>query len=118
MAKEVGRPLKFKTEEELNEKITAYFERCEIKDIPFTLSGLACWLEIDRTTLCNYAKREPFFNTIKRAKMIVEASMEERMLKGDINTTGAIFALKNNFRWTDKQEVEQKVEGVKIEFKR
>lgn len=118
MANKVGRPLAFKSEKELNDKIKAYFERCEEKELPFTMSGLACWLEIDRSTLANYGKKDEYFDTIKRARMIVEASMEERMLKGDINTTGAIFSLKNNFKWTDKQEIEQKVEGVKFEFKR
>lgn len=108
----VGRPLIFKNEQDLNDKITQYFERCEVKDKPFTMSGLALWLDIDRHTLINYGKREEFFATIKRARAIVEASMEEGMMKGDINVTAAIFSFKNNFNWTDKQEIKQEVTNI------
>lgn len=108
----VGRPLIFKTEKDLNDKIKQYFERCELKDKPFTMSGLALWLDIDRHTLINYGKKEEFFATIKRARAIVEASTEESYLKGDVNVTAAIFSLKNNFNWVDKQEIKQEVTNI------
>jgi hypothetical protein len=50
---------------------------------------------------------EPFIDTIKRAKDKVENSVEEGLLSGKYNATGAIFNLKNNYGWRDKQEVEQ-----------
>ena len=102
----VGRPLKYKNVEDLDNKIREYFERCEIKDKPFTMSGLALWLDMDRRSLVNYAKRDEYFPSIKRARTIVEASMEERMLMGEFNVTGAIFSLKNNCNWKDKIETE------------
>lgn len=108
----VGRPLIFKSEAELNDKIRQYFERCEIKDKPFTMSGLALWLDIDRTTLCNYGKKDEYFNAIKRARAIVQASMEEKYLNGEVNVTAAIFSFKNNFGWVDKQEIKQEVTNI------
>lgn len=108
----VGRPLIFKSEAELNDKIKQYFERCEIKDKPFTMSGLALWLDIDRHTLINYGKKDEFFSTVKRARAIVEASTEEAYQKGDVNVTAAIFSLKNNFGWVDRQEIKQEVKNI------
>lgn len=106
MANKVGRPLKFQTVEELEEQIKKYYERCELKEKPLTMSGLACWLGIDRRTLVNYSKKEEFFPTISTARAIVQADMEERALNGDSNATMSIFSFKNNFGWNDKQEIE------------
>lgn len=114
----VGKPLKYKNVEEFEQKIKAYFERCELKELPYTMSGLAVWLDMDRRSLVNYANRDEYFPAIKRARAIIEAATEEKMIKGDLNVTGAIFSLKNNYGWSDKHEVEQKVEGIKFEFKR
>lgn len=106
-AKAVGRPRAFKTKEELEDRILSYWARCEKYNKPYTLSGLALWIGIDRKTLYNYSQKDEFFLTIKKAKDIVEASMEERALNNESNTTFSIFALKNNFDWTDKREIEQ-----------
>lgn len=127
----VGRPLKFETPEELQEKIDKYFESCfrpvrvllkdtsmytnltdENGDIvkeqykPFTMSGLAYALGIDRRTLLNYSKKDEFFPTISRAKQRCEIYAEERLYDRDGNR-GAIFSLTNNFNdWSDKQTVD------------
>ena len=102
----VGRPLAFSTVEELEEQIKKYYERCELKEKPLTMSGLACWLGVSRQTLINYSYKEEFFDTISVARAMVQADMEERGLNGDSNATMSIFSLKNNFGWNDKQEIE------------
>lgn len=104
--KAVGRPRVFNSQEELEQKIMEYWQRCEQNNKPYTLSGLALWIGVDRKTLYNYSEKDEFFPTIKKAKDIVEASMEERALTGENNVTFSIFALKNNFGWRDKQEIE------------
>ena len=118
MSNKVGRPLLFKTVEELERRIEEYFEYCEINEKPMTMSGLAYYLEIDRQTLINYKNRDEYFGTLKRAKQRVLMDTEERLQTAQQPTAGIIFSLKNNYNWTDKTEVEQKVEGVKFEFKR
>lgn len=70
------------------------------------MSGLALALDMDRKTLFNYSKDEQFFPTIKKAKAKVEEQLEENALMGKYNPTFAIFNLKNNFDWKDKQEVD------------
>lgn len=100
-----GRPLKYETVEELDEAINKYFAECDMLKEPYTITGLALALDVDRRTLTNYSNKEEFFPTIKRAKLKVENYLEKRLIK-DTSTTGIIFNLKNNFNWKDKQEIE------------
>ena len=113
MAK-VGRPLKFKSVKELEEKIDSYF--ADEKNKPWTITDLAFWLDCDRRTLTNYENRDKFFPTIKRAKTKIEADIEKNALQGIYNPTFAIFNMKNNFGWQDKQEVKAEVKTPKIEM--
>lgn len=98
--------LKYKTEEELQEGINKYFQDCDDREKPYTMSGLAESLEIDRDTLVNYGKRDLFSALIKKAKRKVERQLEENALMGKANATFTIFNLKNNYGWQDKTEVE------------
>jgi len=108
-----GRPPKYKTIKELQEKIDGYFEliKNEEKAHP-TLTGLALHLGFEsRQSMYDYEKNEMFSYTIKRARTFIENVYENHLLKPGC-ATGAIFALKN-FDWTDKQEFEHSG-GVKI----
>jgi len=101
----MARPLKFKTPEELQEKIAAYFESIENTDIVPTITGLAVALDTSRQTLINYEDRPEFFDAVKRAKTKIEAAIEQRSLTVG-NPAGAIFNLKANFGYVDKQVVD------------
>lgn len=103
---EVGRPRAFKSVEEVEKKINAYFNYCEEKEKPYTMSGLAYYLEIDRKTLLNYSKNEEYFHAIKKARDKVQMQLEECLYRLG-NNSGVIFNLKNNFDWKDKMEVEK-----------
>ena len=144
-----GRPLKFKTVKELQEKVDAYFESCfkptytkrltddyntrnkklspkenpteqdwewvaeldhegnqiyeQIK--PFTVTGLALFLGTSRETLLNYENNDKFFDTVKEAKAKIQEYAEEYLFSGK-NQTSAIFNLKNNWGWVDKNETD------------
>lgn len=102
---EVGRPRAFKNVEEVEEKINAYFNYCEEKGKPYTMSGLAYYLEISRQTLINYSNKDEYFDTIKKARDRVQMQLEENALSNKANPTFTIFNLKNNFDWKDKVEV-------------
>lgn len=99
----VGRPKAFKSVEEVEKKINAYFNYCEEKEKPYTMSGLAYYLGIDRKTLLNYSKNEEYFHTIKKARDKVQMQLEECLYRLG-NNSGVIFNLKNNFDWKDKIE--------------
>ena len=121
-----GRPPKFKTKEEIQEKIDKYFSscfspilnrNCEIvrddkgKPIlqqtrPFTITGLADALDMSRQCLLNYEGKKEFFDTIMRAKRKCELYTEERLFDKD-GVNGAKFSLANNYdNWKEKQEVD------------
>ena len=101
---EVGRPRAFKSVEEVEEKINVYFNYCEEKEKPYTMSGLAYYLGISRQTLVNYSNQDQFFDTIKKARDRVQMQLEENALSNKANPTFTIFNLKNNFDWKDKIE--------------
>ena len=98
-----GRPPKYNTVEEMQEKIDNYFKECDNRNKPYTITGLALALDLDRKSILNYSEKEEFFHTIKKAKLKVENYLEERLIN-DTSTTGIIFNLKNNYGWKDKQE--------------
>ena len=98
-----GRPPKYNTAEEMQEKIDNYFKECDYNNKPYTVTGLALALDLDRKSILNYSEKEEFFHTIKKAKLKVENYLEERLIN-DTSTTGIIFNLKNNYGWKDKQE--------------
>jgi hypothetical protein len=123
MANLGGRPkgsLKIESEEELVRAINEYFDFCDnrtqqvysakadgivevIDPEPYTMSGLAGAMGIDRRTLLNYTKDERFFSHIKAARNKVERDVERRLMEGKAQT-GAIFNLKNNFDWKDQTQ--------------
>lgn len=121
----------YKTKEEIQEKIDAYFEDCKGKPLldkggnpmtdkwgnpvwvgirPLTITGLALALGFNsRQALLNYQAKDEFHDTIMRAKAIVEQYAEERLFDKD-GANGAKFSLANNFEgWKEKQSIEADV---------
>ena len=111
----VGRPKIFNDVKEVEEKINAYFNYCEEKEKPYTMSGLAYYLDISRQTLVNYSNQDQFFDTIKKARDRVQMQLEENALSNKANPTFTIFNLKNNFDWKDSNEVKTNVEITKVD---
>lgn len=100
-----GRPKAYTEVEVMQQKIDKYFNDCDRKNEPYTVTGLCLALDICRDTLSEYMKKDEFSDTIKKAKLKVENYLEKRLIN-DNSTTGIIFNLKNNFGWKDKQEIE------------
>jgi hypothetical protein len=111
----------YETPEEMQEKITEYFQSLikidkdgkEYTDHP-TITGLTYFLGFaDRKSFYNYEVKEKFSHTVKRSRLFIESAYESQLFKN--NVAGAIFALKN-FGWTDKQEIEHsgKIEPINI----
>jgi hypothetical protein len=102
-----GRPLKFKTVEELTDQIEKYFSETPKEE--WTVTGLAIALDTFRSVLIDYGnglhdtEDKEYSYTIKKAKHMVEHSYEVDLKKH--GRSGTIFALKN-FDWKDKNELE------------
>ena len=122
-----GRPRKFKTVEQMEKAIAAYFDECDVrtvemvtkqgevvtvtKPMPYSMSGLAETIGISRQRLLDYNARtdeygQGFRTTITHARARVERNLEERMYDGVGSPRGHEFGLKNNFKWRDKHELE------------
>lgn len=108
-----GRPPKWADPAKLQVLIDAYFDTCDKTGKPYTITGLAVHLGCDRDTLLNYEQKEEFFGTIKDAKVKIHAYAEEYLFSGK-SATGAIFNLKNNWGWKDKQEVDHTTNGKDV----
>lgn len=107
--------LKYKNVEDLQKGIDEYFAKCDKEEKPYTMSGLACSLDIDRRTLTNYSHKDSFFPLIKRAKQRVEQQLEENALIGKGNATFTIFNLKNNYGWRDSVDINRNDEISKLD---
>ena len=116
--KERGRPPKYKTPEEMQVKIDAYFEECKgtlltdhngdpiidrwgnpiyLDRRPPTVTGLALALGFKtRNALQMYKAKKDFTDTILKAKSRVEQYWEERLDSRD-GSHGAAFNLQRNF---------------------
>jgi hypothetical protein len=134
-----GRPFKFTDPEKFRQAIRAYFDLCDphierrmvdkgvnqqgetiwqereimTQQRPYTLSGLARALEVDRGTLLNYQDpshyseeipddvRQEIISTLRLARSRCEEYAEGQLFEGNAN--GAKFNLTNNYdRWADK----------------
>lgn len=118
----MGRPPLWTDVQSLEAAIEEYFDFCDnriqqvyskkadgvievINPAPYTMSGLAYYLHMDRDSLLRYSKKAEFYGTVKAARDRVALDVENRLMEGG-NAAGAIFNLKNNFNWKDKTEVE------------
>jgi len=125
-----GRPLLYSSVEDMKKIVDEYFDWCDNRAIriwddktqsekmvcspaPYTMSGLARRLGMDRTSLINYENRDEFFLTIKGARERVHEDVETRLMEKQ--ATGAIFNLKNNFGWKDENKTDITTGGDKIE---
>lgn len=83
---------------------------------PYTVSGMAVYLDTSRETLIDYENSvfsedkdgellKAFSDTIKKAKQKCYAYVEDYLFTGK-NPVGAIFSLKNNYGWTDVTKID------------
>lgn len=110
----MARPKLYEEANDMQKIIDAYFNMCDEKDKPYTISGLAYALNMTRQSILNYSKDEEFFDTIKKAKLKIEQQLEENLYRLG-NNSGIIFNLKNNYGWKDSVEVNDNRELNKVE---
>lgn len=106
-----GRPNKFTSVEFLQMQIDAYFDKCNAEKRPFTVTGLALFLDTSRETITDYEKKDEFSDTIKRAKNRILQQKEEMLCKTAGQVAGVIFDLKNNYPQHYKDKIEQEITG-------
>lgn len=98
-----GRPPKFKTPEELAEKVDAYFAGCKANEKMPTKAGLALHLDTTKETLGDYIQKEGFSDSIKKAYLLIENAWTENLTKQ--SPVGSIFYLKAACGYRDRVDV-------------
>ena len=95
--------------EEVRERCNWYFEHCFSNDMKPTVSGLCNAFKISRKTLLEWKRGTFRKNThqaiILDAYAVMENLWEDYMQNGKINPVSGIFLAKNNYDYTDKQEM-------------
>ena len=124
-----GRPAKYEKPEDMQKLIEEYFKECSSTGEVPTVTGLAYVLDMNRQDLLNYEKcfecdrlkqyddsvRQGFVDTIKEAKRFIESRYEQSLFQQG-KTVGAIFTLKNNYGYVDKQEIEQTQKTIEVKL--
>ena len=126
-----GATPKYTNVEQVDREIQGYFAECEKTESYPTVSGLAYWLGISRETLIRYrdavdneevlkhlddSVKTGIANSIKEAYNYIQGCYEDKLINGKTSPIGTIFALKNNFKWVDKQEIEQTNKTISVEL--
>jgi len=109
LARQVGRPPKYTTPEDLEAVFEAYFARQDAEKRPYTVAGLCLAAGFSsRQSLYDYEGKEEYVDTIKRARLRIEEQLAEKLVAGQGMVAGPIFALKNHdpAHWRDKHETE------------
>lgn len=122
----MGKPRVWKSPEDMQQAIDAYFAACDGTPLldtdgnpmfdklgrpvmagqkPYTITGLALALNFTgRQALLDYQGRGEYADTVTRAKARCEQYAESRLFDRD-GAMGAKFSLVNNYRnWHDRQE--------------
>lgn len=117
-----GRPDKWSNVKDLQDAIDAYFKECDEKGEPYLITGLCLALDCSREVLNDwdkdtgkYSKPEQAIKAIHKAKMKCQNYAEKLLMSGKLNPTGAIFNLKNNYRWKDKTELDATTNGKDLQ---
>lgn len=102
-------PIDISDAAQVEQRINDYFNHCLEDGMKPSVMGICNSLGISRDTFHQWctgsARALSHTDVIKKAKNFLEEMMESYMLNGKINPVSGIFLLKNNFGYTDKQEV-------------
>lgn len=121
-----GRPVKYETVEQIQERVESYWETIgpvfledkegnlirdvqgkpiKIGSVNPNILGLAEHLDITLETLNQYQKREDLSATVTRAKQKIQQWLVSRFADGDVKPAGLQFQLKNQHGWKDESTV-------------
>lgn len=89
----------------INEKGETIWREREVttEQQPYTVSGLARALAVDRDTPVNYTKRDELFGSVNAAYQRCHEYAESQLYGR--SATGAAFSLKNNWGSKDRHEL-------------
>lgn len=105
-----GRPPKYNSPEEMQEKIDEYIDYCRTNDRIPVQGELAYFLGFEsRQSLWDYMQKEEFSYIIRRVKLFCENELNQKALKGEANPQIAKLNLITNYNYKEKLEIDSDV---------
>lgn len=101
-----GRPPKYTSAKEMEDRITEYFEQSKTSSGKYqpTIEGLTLHLGFaTRQSLHDYAKKEDFIDVVNKAKQFIKSCYEKQLY--GFAWAGASFALRNIGKEDWKDEI-------------
>ena len=93
--------------EQVVDRINWYFKKCQEYMVKPGVAGLCAAIGISRAEWWNWGNgtHRDYKDIVERVRAILDSFMECYMQQGRINPVAGIFLMKNNFGYTDKNEV-------------
>lgn len=105
-------PIDISDSSQVERRMLEYFSYCAEKDMKVGQEGLCFALGITRQTFWNWVsgqyRSDTHLDVVKKAQAFLRMNWEQYMLNGKINPVAGIFLAKNQYGYTDKQELEVK----------
>ena len=101
-----GRPRLIESPEEFDRRVDDYVNSCRLNNEPILFISMILAIGLNcKDSFYSYCEYPEFSYSVKRAKAIIEAAYEQRMVTNPGMQAGNIFGLKN-FGWRDKEPTE------------
>lgn len=103
----VGRPYAFGSIEQFEKDVSDYFEVCNNTQTVPTITSLALWLRVDKTTIYEHANNSnsPFSPTLKNVITYCHSIIQNGTVEGKINPVTYIFISKNDYSMRDDKNI-------------
>ena len=103
----VGRPYAFSSITQLEDDLSEFLELCsDTQPVP-TITSLALWLGVDKTTIYEHANNSnsPFSTILKNIITYCHSLMQNGTVEGKINPVTYIFISKNDYGMRDDKNI-------------
>lgn len=103
----IGRPYAFGSIEQLEKDVAEYFDVCNNTQTVPTITSLALWLRVDKTTIYEHANNSnsPFSPILKNIITYCHSIIQNGTVEGKINPVTYIFISKNDYSMRDDKNI-------------
>lgn len=95
--------------EQVQGRISEYFDFCQMHNLFPSISGLSSWLGVHRDTIHSWKtgqfRRETHQKIIQRAYDVIEAVLVDELMDNRISSPVGIFMLKSMFGYKDRVDL-------------
>ena len=103
----LGRPYAFGSIEQFEKDVAEYFDVCNNTQTVPTITSLALWLRVDKSTIYEHANNSnsPFSDILKNIITYCHSIIQNGTVEGKINPVTYIFISKNDYSMRDDKNI-------------